>query len=131
MESGRIMQIINNGFAYPVDGDVFFAVDKFPNYGQFSGQKLENIRAPERVAVDSRKRNPADFALWKAAKPGPSGPNLHPKTPGRLGWHIEFSAMRAPYLTFKFDIHGGGIDLIFPHHENEICPKLCRMPREL
>lgn len=114
-----ITQIINNGFAYPVDGDVFFAVDKFPNYGQLSGQRLQNNRAGERVAVDSRKRNPADFALWKAAKPGePSWES--PWGPGRPGWHIECSAMSAQYLTFKFDIHGGGIDLIFPHHENEI-----------
>ncbi|XP_059452782.1 cysteine--tRNA ligase 2, cytoplasmic [Corylus avellana] len=114
-----ITQIINNDSAYTVDGDVFFAVDKFPNYGQLSGQKLENNRAGERVAVDSRKRNPADFALWKAAKPGePSWES--PWGPGRPGWHIECSAMSAHYLSFKFDIHGGGIDLIFPHHENEI-----------
>ncbi|KAL5553137.1 hypothetical protein UlMin_040538 [Ulmus minor] len=114
-----ILQIIKNEFAYAVDGDVFFAVDKFPNYGKLSGQRLENNRAGERVAVDSRKRNPADFALWKAAKPGePSWDS--PWGPGRPGWHIECSAMSAHYLTFTFDIHGGGIDLIFPHHENEI-----------
>lgn len=114
-----ITQIINNDFAYVVDGDVFFAVDKFPNYGQLSGQKLENTRAGERVAVDTRKRNPADFALWKAAKPGePSWES--PWGPGRPGWHIECSAMSAHYLTFKFDIHGGGSDLAFPHHENEV-----------
>uniref|UniRef100_A0A9I9CKH9 cysteine--tRNA ligase n=1 Tax=Cucumis melo TaxID=3656 RepID=A0A9I9CKH9_CUCME len=114
-----ITQIIKNGYGYAVDGDVFFSVDKFPNYGQLSGQKLENHRAGERVAVDSRKRNPADFALWKAAKPGePSWES--PWGPGRPGWHIECSAMSAHYLTFKFDIHGGGIDLIFPHHENEV-----------
>ncbi|XP_021657024.1 cysteine--tRNA ligase 2, cytoplasmic isoform X2 [Hevea brasiliensis] len=114
-----ITQIINNGFAYVVEGDVFFAVDKFPNYGQLSGQKLENTRAGERVAVDTRKRNPADFALWKAAKPGePSWES--PWGPGRPGWHIECSAMSAHYLTVKFDIHGGGSDLAFPHHENEI-----------
>ncbi|KAJ8752295.1 hypothetical protein K2173_003931 [Erythroxylum novogranatense] len=114
-----ITQIVNNDFAYIVDGDVFFAVDKFPNYGQLSGQRLENNRAGERVAVDSRKRNPADFALWKAAKPGePSWES--PWGPGRPGWHIECSAMSAHYLTFQFDIHGGGLDLIFPHHENEI-----------
>ncbi|EEF29017.1 cysteinyl-tRNA synthetase, putative [Ricinus communis] len=113
-----ITQIINNGFAYPSEGDVFFAVDKFPNYGQLSGQKLENHRAGERNP-DTRKRNPADFALWKAAKPGePSWES--PWGPGRPGWHIECSAMSAQYLTFKFDIHGGGSDLIFPHHENEI-----------
>ncbi|KGN51154.2 hypothetical protein Csa_023165 [Cucumis sativus] len=114
-----ITQIIKNGYGYAVDGDVFFSVDKFPNYGQLSGQKLENHRAGERVAVDSRKNNPADFALWKAAKPGePSWES--PWGPGRPGWHIECSAMSAHYLTFKFDIHGGGIDLIFPHHENEV-----------
>ncbi|KAE8637532.1 hypothetical protein CSA_022906, partial [Cucumis sativus] len=113
------LQIIKNGYGYAVDGDVFFSVDKFPNYGQLSGQKLENHRAGERVAVDSRKNNPADFALWKAAKPGePSWES--PWGPGRPGWHIECSAMSAHYLTFKFDIHGGGIDLIFPHHENEV-----------
>ncbi|XP_014514261.1 cysteine--tRNA ligase 2, cytoplasmic [Vigna radiata var. radiata] len=114
-----ITQIINNGYAYEVEGDVFYAVDKCPNYGMLSGQKLEHNRAGERVAVDSRKRHPADFALWKAAKPGEPSWNS-PWGPGRPGWHIECSAMSACYLTHKFDIHGGGIDLIFPHHENEI-----------
>ncbi|XVE72341.1 hypothetical protein DITRI_Ditri11bG0031900 [Diplodiscus trichospermus] len=114
-----ITQIINKDFGYVVDGDVFFAVDKFPNYGNLSGQRLENNRAGERVAVDSRKCNPSDFALWKAAKPGePSWDS--PWGHGRPGWHIECSAMSAHYLSFKFDIHGGGLDLIFPHHENEI-----------
>ncbi|XP_050224441.1 cysteine--tRNA ligase 2, cytoplasmic [Mercurialis annua] len=113
-----ITQIINKDFAYVSEGDVFFAVDKFPNYGQLSGQKLENHRAGDRNP-DTRKRNHADFALWKAAKPGePSWES--PWGPGRPGWHIECSAMSAQYLTFKFDIHGGGSDLIFPHHENEI-----------
>ncbi|KAM1037663.1 hypothetical protein EV2_033354 [Malus domestica] len=117
------MQIINNEYAYLVGGDVVFVVDKFPNYGQLFGQKLEHNRAGERVAVDSRKRNPADFALWKSAKPGePSWES--PWGPGRPGWHIECSAMSAHYMTFKFDIHGGGIDLIFPHHENEIAQRL-------
>ncbi|KAG2709374.1 hypothetical protein I3760_05G235600 [Carya illinoinensis] len=114
-----ISQIINNDCAYLIDGDVFFSVDKSPNYGQLSGQKLEDHRAGERVAVDSRKRNPADFALWKAAKPGELSWDS-PWGPGRPGWHIECSAMSAHYLSFQFDIHGGGIDLIFPHHENEI-----------
>ncbi|PRQ28414.1 putative cysteine--tRNA ligase [Rosa chinensis] len=98
-------QIVDNEYAYVVDGDVFFAVEKFPNYGQLSRQNLEHIRA--------------DFALWKSAKPGePEWKS--PWGPGRPGWHIEYSAMSARYLTYKFNIHGGGIDMIFPHHENEI-----------
>ncbi|XP_028094612.1 cysteine--tRNA ligase, chloroplastic/mitochondrial isoform X3 [Camellia sinensis] len=114
-----IAQIIRNGCAYEVEGDVYFSVDKYPNYCQLSGRKLEDNRAGERVAVDSRKQNPADFALWKAAKPGePSWDS--PWGPGRPGWHIECSAMSAHYLTYSFDIHGGGMDLIFPHHENEL-----------
>ncbi|KAI3453046.1 hypothetical protein Pfo_009709 [Paulownia fortunei] len=114
-----IAQIISNGCAYAVDGDVYFSVDNFPNYGILSGRKLEDNRAGERVAVDERKRNPADFALWKAAKPGEPLWDS-PWGPGRPGWHIECSAMSAHYLTHSFDIHGGGMDLIFPHHENEI-----------
>lgn len=114
-----ITKIINNDYAYAVDGDVFYSVEKCPNYGALSGQRLEHNRAGERVAVDSRKRHPADFALWKAAKPGePSWDS--PWGPGRPGWHIECSAMSACYLSHQFDIHGGGIDLIFPHHENEV-----------
>ncbi|WJX21368.1 cysteine--tRNA ligase [Trifolium repens] len=114
-----ITKIINNDYAYEVDGDVFYSVEKCPNYGALSGQRLEHNRAGERVAVDSRKRHPADFALWKAAKPGePSWDS--PWGPGRPGWHIECSAMSACYLSHQFDIHGGGIDLIFPHHENEV-----------
>uniref|UniRef100_A0A1J3FPG3 cysteine--tRNA ligase n=1 Tax=Noccaea caerulescens TaxID=107243 RepID=A0A1J3FPG3_NOCCA len=114
-----IKKIIDNKCGYQVGGDVFFSVDQSPDYGKLSGQKLEHTRAGERVAVDSRKRNPADFALWKAAKPDePSWES--PWGPGRPGWHIECSAMSAHYLSPKFDIHGGGADLIFPHHENEI-----------
>lgn len=113
-----IEQIIQNGYAYPVEGDVYFSVDKFLAYGRLSGRKLEDNRAGERVAVDTRKRYPADFALWKAAKP--DEPSWESKWgPGRPGWHIECSAMSARYLTSSFDIHGGGMDLIFPHHENE------------
>ncbi|MCD7470010.1 hypothetical protein HAX54_009568 [Datura stramonium] len=114
-----IAKIMTNGCAYTIDGDVYFSVDSFPEYGRLSGRKLEDNRAGERVEVDSRKRNPADFALWKAAKPGePSWES--PWGPGRPGWHIECSAMSAYYLTHSFDIHGGGMDLTFPHHENEI-----------
>ncbi|KAH6757906.1 Cysteinyl-tRNA synthetase [Perilla frutescens var. hirtella] len=114
-----IRQILDNGYAYTVDGDVYFSIDKFPEYGRLSGRKLEDNRAGQRVAVDSRKRNTADFALWKAAKEGEPFWES-PWGPGRPGWHIECSAMSAAYLSYSFDIHGGGMDLIFPHHENEI-----------
>ncbi|KAL5559756.1 hypothetical protein UlMin_035967 [Ulmus minor] len=114
-----IKQIIDNGYAYTVGGDVYFNVDKFPEYGRLSGRKLEDNRAGERVAIDSRKKNPADFALWKAAKEGEPFWDS-PWGPGRPGWHIECSAMSAAYLSYSFDIHGGGMDLVFPHHENEI-----------
>lgn len=114
-----IKQIIDNGNAYTVDGDVYFNVDTFPEYGKLSGRKLEDNRAGERVAIDSRKKNPADFALWKSAKKGEPFWDS-PWGPGRPGWHIECSAMSAAYLGYSFDIHGGGMDLVFPHHENEI-----------
>ncbi|XP_026426158.1 cysteine--tRNA ligase CPS1 homolog, chloroplastic/mitochondrial-like isoform X2 [Papaver somniferum] len=114
-----IKKILDNGCAYRVDGDVYFSVEQFPNYGQLSGRKLEDNRAGERVAVDSRKKNPADFALWKSAKEGEPFWES-PWGPGRPGWHIECSAMSAAYLGHTFDIHGGGMDLVFPHHENEI-----------
>ncbi|XP_065849426.1 cysteine--tRNA ligase, chloroplastic/mitochondrial isoform X1 [Euphorbia lathyris] len=114
-----IKQILDNGCAYRIDGDVYFSVDNFPEYGQLSGRKLEDNRAGERVAVNSRKKNPADFALWKSAKEGEPFWES-PWGPGRPGWHIECSAMSAAYLGHAFDIHGGGMDLVFPHHENEI-----------
>ncbi|XP_072973383.1 cysteine--tRNA ligase CPS1, chloroplastic/mitochondrial-like [Typha angustifolia] len=116
-----ITQIMDNGHAYMIDGDVYFSVDSFPNYCCLSGRKLDDNLAGGggRVSVDLRKRNPADFALWKSAKPGePSWDS--PWGPGRPGWHIECSAMSAHYLGHSFDIHGGGKDLIFPHHENEL-----------
>ncbi|KAL3650686.1 hypothetical protein CASFOL_007089 [Castilleja foliolosa] len=114
-----IKQILDNGSAYAIGGDVYFSVDNFPEYGRLSGRKLEDNRAGERVAVDSRKKNPADFALWKSAKDGEPFWES-PWGPGRPGWHIECSAMSATYLGYSFDIHGGGMDLVFPHHENEI-----------
>lgn len=114
-----IQQIFDNGCGYRINGDVYFSVDKFPEYGKLSGRKLEDNRAGERVAVDTRKKHPADFALWKSAKEGEPFWES-PWGPGRPGWHIECSAMSAAYLGYSFDIHGGGMDLVFPHHENEI-----------
>jgi cysteinyl-tRNA synthetase len=105
--------------AYLVDGDVFFAVETFEDYGKLSGRKLADMVAGSRVEINESKRNPFDFVLWKAAKPGePSWPS--PWGEGRPGWHIECSAMSSRFLGETFDIHGGGKDLIFPHHENEI-----------
>lgn len=115
--------------AYEVEGDVYFSVRSFPEYGKLSGRSLEDMQAGARVEVDPRKKDPMDFALWKAAKPGePSWPS--PWGPGRPGWHIECSAMAEKYLGSGFDIHGGGFDLIFPHHENEIAQSeaACRQP---
>lgn len=115
-----VEKLIAKGYAYAVDnGDVFYSVEKFAGYGKLSGRKLDDMQAGARIEVDSRKHNPMDFALWKAAKPGePSWDS--PWGKGRPGWHIECSAMSLKYLGEKFDFHGGGSDLIFPHHENEI-----------
>lgn len=114
-----IKRIEEQGYAYTVDGDVYFAVRSFEGYGKLSGRTLEDMQAGARVEVDPRKKDPMDFALWKAAKPGePSWAS--PWGAGRPGWHIECSAMAEKYLKNGFDIHGGGFDLIFPHHENEI-----------
>ncbi|MFN3594538.1 MAG: cysteine--tRNA ligase [Thiobacillaceae bacterium] len=115
-----IQALIDRGHAYPADnGDVYYAVRSFPAYGQLSGKSLEELIAGERVEVDPHKRDPLDFVLWKAAKPGePAWPS--PWGPGRPGWHIECSAMGSHLLGPHFDIHGGGQDLQFPHHENEI-----------
>jgi cysteinyl-tRNA synthetase len=111
--------LVKKGLAYQVDGDVYFEVAKYSGYGQLSKRKLEDLQAGARVDVDERKRSPMDFALWKKSKPGePSWES--PWGPGRPGWHIECSAMSIKYLGETFDIHGGGMDLIFPHHENEI-----------
>jgi cysteinyl-tRNA synthetase len=114
-----IERLIAKGLAYPVDGDVYFEVGRFPAYGRLSGKNLDDLISGARVEVDDRKRDPRDFALWKGAKPGePSWPS--PWGPGRPGWHIECSAMAIQYLGETFDLHGGGEDLIFPHHECEI-----------
>ena len=114
-----VEQLITTGHAYEVDGDVYYKVQSFPEYGKLSGRSLEEMQAGARVEVDDRKQHPMDFALWKSAKPGePSWDS--PWGPGRPGWHIECSAMSFKYLGSGFDFHGGGSDLVFPHHENEI-----------
>lgn len=114
-----VKTLIDNGYAYVVDGDVYYSVEKFDHYGELSGRNLEDMMAGARVDVDDRKKNPMDFALWKAAKQGePSWTS--PWGEGRPGWHIECSTMSMKYLGESFDFHGGGSDLIFPHHENEI-----------
>ena len=114
-----IQVLIEKGYAYEVEGNVYFRVDSFPDYGQLSGRSKDELLAGARVEVDERKENPLDFALWKSAKPG----EPYWESPwgrGRPGWHIECSAMSSAFFGTTFDIHGGGEDLIFPHHENEI-----------
>ena len=114
-----IERLIGGGVAYVVGGDVYFEVARFPTYGRLSGKNLDELLAGARVDINERKRDPRDFALWKAAKPGePSWPS--PWGPGRPGWHIECSAMAMKYLGDTLDLHGGGEDLIFPHHSCEI-----------
>ncbi|WP_028534858.1 cysteine--tRNA ligase [Paludibacterium yongneupense] len=115
-----IETLVSKGRAYAAsNGDVYYAVREFASYGKLSGKSLEDLRAGERVEVDRSKRDPLDFVLWKAAKPGePSWPS--PWGAGRPGWHIECSVMSEHHLGIHFDIHGGGADLQFPHHENEI-----------
>jgi cysteinyl-tRNA synthetase len=116
--------LIERGFAYPVEGDVYFRVARDPDYGKLSRRKLEDMRAGARLDVDERKEDPADFALWKSAKPGEPAWES-PWGRGRPGWHIECSAMNLRYLGEQIDIHGGGNDLVFPHHENEIAQSEC------
>jgi cysteinyl-tRNA synthetase len=116
---GLTDRLVKKGLAYIIDGDVYFQVEKYRDYGRLSKRKVDELQAGARVEVDERKRHPMDFALWKRSKPGePSWPS--PWGTGRPGWHIECSAMSIKYLGETFDIHGGGMDLIFPHHENEI-----------
>ena len=117
-----INRLIDKGLAYESDGDVFFDVAALPSYGSLSGQKIDEMQAAGDSAGDARKRDPRDFALWKGHKPDEPGTASWP-TPwgrGRPGWHLECSAMSTKYLGPTFDIHGGGLDLVFPHHENEL-----------
>ncbi|MDO2949301.1 cysteine--tRNA ligase [Aeromonas simiae] len=120
-----VQLLLDRGHAYVADnGDVMFIVDSFPAYGRLSGQDLEQLQAGARVDVVDAKRNPLDFVLWKMSKPGePTWES--PWGPGRPGWHIECSAMNSKHLGHHFDIHGGGSDLQFPHHENEIAQSCC------
>jgi len=114
-----IQALVDKGYAYVADGDVLYSVSKFEGYGRLSGKRLADLRAGARVEIGEHKRDPLDFVLWKAAKPGePSWDS--PWGAGRPGWHIECSAMSTALLGGHFDIHGGGMDLKFPHHENEI-----------
>jgi cysteinyl-tRNA synthetase len=112
-------RLIDSGHAYPAGGDVYFDVASYPRYGALSGQRLEHMRPADDTDTGDAKRDPRDFALWKAAKPGEPSWDT-PWGPGRPGWHLECSAMATKYLGPVFDIHGGGLDLVFPHHENEI-----------
>lgn len=114
-----VEDLIAKGMAYPANGDVYYRVERFAQYGQLSGRGLADMQAGARVEVNEKKEHPMDFVLWKGAKPGePKWPS--PWGDGRPGWHIECSAMSRKYLGETFDIHGGGQDLVFPHHENEI-----------
>ncbi len=116
---GLIGELIDQGKAYPAAGDVYYVVDSFPEYGKLSKRNTDDMHAGARISVNEQKRHPMDFVLWKGSKPGePTWDS--PWGPGRPGWHIECSAMSRKYLGETFDIHGGGQDLIFPHHENEI-----------
>jgi cysteinyl-tRNA synthetase len=116
---GLVSTLIEKGHAYEADGDVFFDVSSFPKYGALSKQSLEELQSGARIEINERKKHPLDFALWKAKKEGePSWPS--PWGEGRPGWHIECSAMSMKYLGETLDIHSGGTDLTFPHHENEI-----------
>jgi len=114
-----VKTLVDKGIGYEVDGDVYFEVEKFEGYGKLSKRNLDDLRAGARIEVDERKKNPLDFALWKSSKPGEPAWDS-PWGKGRPGWHIECSAMSAAILGQPLDIHGGGKDLVFPHHENEI-----------
>lgn len=119
-----VKTLVEKGFAYAADGDVYFDASKFPEYGKLSHQPLDELKAGARIEVGEKKRDPMDFAVWKAAKPGEPYWDS-PFGKGRPGWHIECSAMSRHYIGDTIDIHGGGSDLIFPHHENEIAQSEC------
>ncbi len=110
--------LLEKGLAYPMDGDIYYSVERFPGYGRLSGRKLEDMLAGARIDINDRKRNPLDFTLWKASREGDPWWES-PWGRGRPGWHLECSVMSQRYLGDTFDIHGGGEDLVFPHHENE------------
>ncbi|MGH7253243.1 MAG: cysteine--tRNA ligase, partial [Nitrospiraceae bacterium] len=124
-----IQTLIEKGHAYRLNGDVYYEVKTYPAYGRLSKRKAEDLLAGARVEVDERKRNPMDFALWKSSKPSEPAWDS-PWGPGRPGWHIECSAMSIRHLGETFDIHGGGMDLIFPHHENEIAQSCAATGKE-
>ena len=119
-----VKTLVDKGYAYVVDGDVYFETAKFPEYGKLSHQPLDDLKAGARIEVGEKKRDPMDFAVWKDAKPGEPYWDS-PFGKGRPGWHIECSAMSRHYIGDTIDIHGGGADLIFPHHENEIAQSEC------
>lgn len=119
-----VKTLVDKGYAYEADGDVYFDTSKFPEYGKLSHQPLDDLKAGARIEVGEKKRDPMDFAVWKAAKPGEPYWDS-PFGKGRPGWHIECSAMSRHYIGDTIDIHGGGSDLIFPHHENEIAQSEC------
>ena len=126
---GMIQKILENGHGYIADGDVYFSVESFPTYGRLSGQQMKKVRSSGRISSDEKKRKPEDFALWKKKKPGEPYWDS-PWGPGRPGWHIECSTMSSKYLGLPFDIHGGGLDLVFPHHENEIAQATAATKKE-
>jgi cysteinyl-tRNA synthetase len=118
-----VEELIQKGHAYEMEGDVYFDVDSFDKYGSLSGRNLDDLKAGARVDVDDRKKNPVDFALWKSSKPGEPAWES-PWGPGRPGWHIECTVMSRMFIGDTLDIHGGGEDLVFPHHENEMAQSM-------